>query len=239
MDIPRKPFFDKPQDEGDFVLKAEGGSKKIIVSETDVKRAISSGRILRICAPEAIFTPYARDLIKAENVKIEFISVQQDNERVELAQPGKYIKTIAIGSDHRGYPLKEHLKGFLIKAGYKVLDMGTDSPEKADYPDYAFAVANKIAIGEACRGVFIDSIGIAGCIVVNKVKGIRGAVGNTVEYAKACREHNDVNVLCLGGDTIANKLAEDILTVWLKAEFETKYSPRLKKVKNLEGMNFK
>ena len=233
------PFFNKQEEQGEFILKPTGGTSKVVVSEADIKRAIASGRVLKILAKEALFTPFARDLIKSENIRIEFLNKNEQKNKVELSAPSKYIKSIAIGSDHRGYPLKEHLKTFLIKSGYKVIDVGTYKPERCDYPDFAYAVANKVATGEAQRGIMIDSMGIASCMVVNKVKGVRGAMCNTPEFAKASREHNDANVLTLGGDIVACALAEQIVKTWLTSEFLTKYTSRLKKVKNMEEVNFK
>jgi len=223
-------FTGKPEEE--FVLRAKSGGK-VLITEADVRRALASGGVLKFTG-EPIITPFAADLIKGTGVKL--VRVDQETQgQVQKSAPPDYVKTIVIGADHRGYPLKEELKKFLLKEGYKVVDVGCDKPERCDYPDFAVRVARMVANGDAERGIMIDSLGIASSIVVNKIKGVRGALCSEVSYARASREHNDANVLVLGGDVVAVQLAKDITTVWLKTPFlGGHYLERLKKVKRIE-----
>jgi ribose 5-phosphate isomerase B len=127
---------------------------------------------------------------------------------------------IAIGTDHGGFELKEHVKKFLQDRGFEVTDLGTNSTESVDYPEYALKVAEAVATGQVKRGVLICGTGIGMCITANKVKGVRAALCPDVFSAKMSREHNDANILCLGGRTLKKELALDILETWLNSNFE-------------------
>jgi ribose 5-phosphate isomerase B len=138
---------------------------------------------------------------------------------------------IVIGSDHRGYELKEILKRRLAAAGHAVNDVGCVSSESTDYPDYAFAVARAVAIREAQRGILICSSGIGMSIAANKVRGIRAALCCNELMATRSRRHNDSNVLCLGADFISVARAGKIVNAWLGAEFESgRHLRRLRKI---------
>jgi len=128
-------------------------------------------------------------------------------------------KTVAIGADHGGFPLKETLKEFLSEAGYQVIDCGTGSTESVDYPDYALAVAQHIASGQAWRGIMIDGAGIGSCMAANKVKGVRAAMCYDHATAFNSREHNNANLLTLGAGLIGTSLAKQIVTTFLETEF--------------------
>lgn len=145
--------------------------------------------------------------------------------------------TIAIGSDHAGYSLKETIKDFLISKGYRVLDFGTQSTDSADYPLFAKEVCLAIQRGEAHRGILICGTGIGMCITANKFRGIRGALCLNEYMAKMSRKHNDANVLCLGQRVIGVELALSIVEVWLSTDFEGgKHEKRVKLIKNIEDM---
>ncbi len=128
-------------------------------------------------------------------------------------------KVVAMGADHGGYELKEILKKDVPAAGYEVMDLGTNSKEPVDYPDFAHEVARAVGAGKAWRGIIIDGAGIGSCIVANKVPGVRA--GLAYDYASAVngREHNDTNVLTLGAGLIGVNLAKQIVTVWLATPF--------------------
>ena len=106
--------------------------------------------------------------------------------------------TIAVGADHGGFELKEHLKRYLQGKGHTVIDVGTHSKESVDYPLYAWKVARKVADGEARFGIMVDGAGIGSTMTINKVKGVRAAACYDPALAKNAREHNDANVLTLG-----------------------------------------
>jgi len=124
-------------------------------------------------------------------------------------------ETIWIGNDHGGYALKLRLVEYLKEKGYPVHDVGSDSTEIVRYPYFAAKVAGAVSRGEAARGVLICSTGIGMCIVANKFKRVRASLCTTTYLAKMTRAHNDSNILCLGGKTIGEFEALDILETWL------------------------
>jgi ribose 5-phosphate isomerase B len=127
---------------------------------------------------------------------------------------------IAVGSDHRGFRLKEALKGYLAGSGHHVLDLGSDNPGSVDYPDYARAVARAVASREAERGILICGTGIGMSMAANRTPGIRAALCCDVRMARMSRRHNDANVLCLGAQLLRSAQAKRILGVWLRTGFE-------------------
>ncbi|MBP7652409.1 ribose 5-phosphate isomerase B [Candidatus Dependentiae bacterium] len=126
---------------------------------------------------------------------------------------------IVIASDHGGFELKEKLKLYLLSKGYEVRDIGTYSESSVDYPDYGFKAGEIVASGQAERGIVICGSGIGISIAANKVKGIRAALCHSAEYAKLSREHNNANVLALGGRFLSYEEANEIVEVWLNTEF--------------------
>ncbi len=128
-------------------------------------------------------------------------------------------RVVAIGTDHGGVDLKETLKQVLIDNQYKVIDVGTHTKDPVDYPDIALAVAQRVASGEAWRGVIIDGAGIGSCMAANKVPGVRAALCYDYATAVNSREHNDANVLTLGAGLIGTALAKQILLTWLTTDF--------------------
>jgi ribose 5-phosphate isomerase B len=127
---------------------------------------------------------------------------------------------IAIGADHAGFLLKEHLKGTLQRLGHTVDDHGTHGEEPIDYPPICLAVGRAVAEGRADRGVVLGGSGQGEQIAANKVAGIRAALCNDLFTARLSREHNDANVLSMGGRIVAFGLADEILALWLKTAFE-------------------
>jgi len=144
-------------------------------------------------------------------------------------------KTVAIGADHGGFPLKEALKPYLAELGYTVIDCGTNSTAAVDYPDLARAVAELVSSSKAFRGVMIDGAGIGSCIVANKVPGVRAGMAYDYSSAVNSREHNDTNVLTLGAGLIGLSLARQIVKTWLTTEFAGgRHTPRVDKIKSVE-----
>jgi len=127
--------------------------------------------------------------------------------------------SIAIGADHGGYPMKEHLLFRLREAGHDVIDCGTHSTESVDYPDFAAAVAQKVADGSCSSGIIVDGAGIGSAMVANKVPGVRAALCYDLSSARNSREHNHANVLTLGAGLIGNGLAWQIVQEWLATEW--------------------
>lgn len=127
---------------------------------------------------------------------------------------------IAIGADHAGYSLKQHLIATLTRLGHDVADFGTDSEEPIDYPPIMAAVGRAVAAGEAERGIVLGGSGQGEQIAANKVNGVRAALCNDLYTARLSREHNDANVLAMGGRIVAPGLADEIVALWLATGFE-------------------
>ena len=142
---------------------------------------------------------------------------------------------LAIGCDHGGYNLKERLKKYLQDKKIEVVDCGTNSTERVDYPDYAEKVGKMVAGGKVDRGILVCGTGIGMSIAANKVTGIRAAVCGDCYSAQKAREHNDANILCLGERVIGFGLAEQILDTYLNNEFLGSYHrARVEKIMNIE-----
>jgi len=143
-----------------------------------------------------------------------------------------YMK-IAIAADHGGYELKEVLKQHF--AAYNFTDLGTNSNESVDYPDYGAALARRVAAGEFDRGILICGSGIGISIAANKVKGIRAALCHNAYTAEMSRRHNDANVIAMGGRVVDAKTAVEMTDIFLKTEFEGgRHAARVAKISALE-----
>ena len=127
---------------------------------------------------------------------------------------------VAIGSDHAGFLLKEHLVQTLGRLGHAIEDHGTDSEAPVDYPPICIAVARAVAEGRADRGIVLGGSGQGEQIAANKVPGIRAALCNDLYTARLSRQHNDANILSIGGRIVASGLADEILGLWLDTPFE-------------------
>lgn len=143
---------------------------------------------------------------------------------------------IAIGADHGGFHLKNSMVTFLIDKGYEVLDLGADSAEPSDYPDYARAVAGAVLSGKAERGVLICGSGVGASVAANKFPGIRAALCHDTYSAHQGVEHDDMNVLCLGAWVVGPELAKEISKSFLAAGFSgvERHRRRIEKVKDIE-----
>ena len=126
----------------------------------------------------------------------------------------------AIGSDHAGYRLKQHLEQVLKEEGHDVEDLGTDSEEAVDYPPICAAVGRVVADGRADRGIVLGGSGQGEQISANKVRGVRAALCNDLYTAEYSRRHNDANVLSIGARIVGEGLADEILRVWIETPFE-------------------
>lgn len=143
---------------------------------------------------------------------------------------------IAIGADHAGYDLKQHLIATLEHDGHEVIDCGTHSTESVDYPPIMFEVGRKVVAGEVDRGIVIGGSGQGEQIAANKIKGVRAALCNDEWTARLSRQHNDANVMAIGGRIVGFGLAEDITRLWLATEFEgSRHQRRLDLISELEN----
>jgi ribose 5-phosphate isomerase B len=142
---------------------------------------------------------------------------------------------IAIGADHAGFPLKEHVKLTLQALGHGVDDHGTHSEDPVDYPPICREVARAVAEGRADRGIVLGGSGQGEQIAANKVAGVRAALCNDLYTARLSRQHNDANVLSMGGRIVAFGLADEIVTLWLETSFEGgRHQRRVDQIREME-----
>jgi ribose 5-phosphate isomerase B len=142
---------------------------------------------------------------------------------------------IAVGNDHRGAGAKDRVVGVLTGLGHQVTDLGATDPSGADYPDYAFAVAEAVAAGRADRGLLICATGHGMCMAANKVTGVRAANCRDVVDAELARAHPDANVLCRAADLVGDDLMERLIRTWLDTAFDGgRHARRLEKISRYE-----
>ena len=175
----------------------------------------------------ARLTPAAKDLIRGKGLRV----IAESEDYISAAHPPHRI---VIGSDHGGFELKQSLLAKLQSAGYAVQDVGTQSGESVDYPDYALQVAAAVAQGKSDRGVMIDTIGIASAMAANKVRGVRAAPCWNVETARSARGHNDANLITLGGKLVDAEQGWAIVRAFLDEPFQGGRHER--RVRKIEAM---
>jgi len=142
---------------------------------------------------------------------------------------------IAIGSDHRGFEVKRRIVTLLERLGHEAMDMGPNSSDSVDYPDYAFQVARAVSEHRVDRGILICGTSIGMCIAANKVRGVRAAPCHDSITAEMSRRHNDANVLCLSADLLGGELVDRMVKIWLETEFEGgRHARRVDKVTRFE-----
>jgi ribose 5-phosphate isomerase B len=147
---------------------------------------------------------------------------------------------IGLACDHGGFELKEELKTFLKSLGVEPIDMGTFNEDSVDYPDFGVLVAEKVSRGELEKGILICGTGIGMSIVANKFPRIRAALANDLYSSRCSREHNDANILIIGGRIVGKELAKEIVKVWLETPFAGgRHRRRLEKIEALEREKFK
>ena len=142
---------------------------------------------------------------------------------------------IALGADHAGFHVKEAVREFLENAGYPVDDLGTWSEESVDYPDYGKAVADRVAAHQNVFGIAVCGTGMGISIAANKVPGIRAAVAHNVDTARLAREHNDANVLAMGGRVVSSAQAIEMVQTFLSTTFAGgRHARRVEKISQIE-----
>ena len=180
-------------------------------------------------SPEAIVTASARETAAARGVRI--LEVPED----QVSQLAPPENTVAIGTDHGGFRLKEALKPVLTELGLEVRDVGVYEEKPADYPDLALKVGELVASGAAARGVLIDGAGIGSSMAANKIPGIRAALCYDKASARNSREHNDSNVLTLGARLLTETQAEEVLRTWIATRFAGgRHQARVDKIMAIE-----
>jgi len=199
-------------------------SSKSLITEDDL-RGLDIGSRVRV-SETVKFTPLAQDIISDKQ-----IILVRKAPRVE----GLKVKSVAVGADNGGYPLKEQLKGFLTQLGLVVRDFGTDSTEAVDYPDFAHAVASSVAAKHVDVGIVIDGAGIGSAITANKVPGVRAAGCYSAGLARNSREHNGANVLALGSGQNSFEEVQEIVRAFLTTEIsEERHKRRVGKIDAIE-----
>jgi ribose 5-phosphate isomerase B len=217
-------------------------SMKPLITAADLERVAQNSELT--VTEDALITPLAREEAERRGITFRKASAHDKETNAGAAtgenSPEKSARVVAIGADHGGFELKQQLKGHLRDWGYRVLDLGTDSADAVDYPDFAEAVGNAVACGEAWLGIVLDSAGIGSSIAANKVPGVRAALCYDRATARNSREHNDANVLTLGAKLIAPEAAREIVALWLATSFAGgRHQRRVDKIRSIEERSTK
>jgi ribose 5-phosphate isomerase B len=199
-------------------------SAKSLLTEDDL-RGLEHGAKVRVAANVKL-TPLARDIVSDKGITLV---------RKQPRSVGLKVHTVAIGSDHGGFPLKEKLKGYLDELGLQIRDFGTNSTDAVDYPDFAHAVAKAVYSKQADVGILIDGAGIGSAMAANKVPGVRAAACYSVALAKNSREHNGANVLSLGSGQNSFEEVKAIVEAFVTSEIsEDRHKHRVGKIESID-----
>jgi ribose 5-phosphate isomerase B len=215
---------------------------KPLITAADLERVPPHGELA--ITDDTLITPLARDEAERRGITFRVAAAREREGSSSRAagerSPEKSPRVVAIGADHGGFELKQQLKDHLRDWGYQVLDLGTDSADAVDYPDFAEAVGNAVAHGDAWLGIVLDSAGIGSSIAANKVPGVRAALCYDRATARNSREHNDANVLTLGAKLIAPEAAREIVALWLSTPFAGgRHQRRVDKIRSIEERSAK
>jgi len=227
-----------------------------VITERDVRRAANGGA-RELDATGAVITPSARDAAARSGVTLKGSRVATPRRDASRAGAGSQpvappsggspqapaslspqvsLRRIAVGADHGGVALRDAIAARLRELGHDVTDHGTTGTSPVDYPDYATAVARAVASGGAQIGIMVDGAGIGSCMTANKVPGIRAAMCYDVTTAQNAREHNNANVLTLGGGLIGTRLALAIVETFLSTSFGGgRHAARVAKIDALDA----
>ena len=199
-------------------------SAKTLITEDDL-RGLEPGSRLRV-AEAARFTSLAEDIVRDRNILL----IRKTPRRSESK-----VRSVAIGSDHGGFKVKEQIKSYLIECGLNVRDFGTDSEDAVDYPDFAHAVATAVSGRQVEVGIIVDGAGIGSAMTANKVPGVRAAQCYSPALAKNSREHNGANVLSLGAGQNDFEQIKQIIDAFLTSEMtEERHKKRVAKIENID-----
>lgn len=218
---------------------------KKLLTEKDILDAVKQGKKTLFAGKDTVLTPAAKDAVRQYGITLTD-KEEKPKPSAQQSSPQNYQSSpvsqtvvggdlIVIGSDHGGYKTKEMLKKYLAELGYRILDVGTNSEDACDFPDYAYAVARIVAKGEAWRGIMIDATGVASSIVCNKIPGVRAVACYNEFVAQSSREHNDANVLTLGAKALGEATIKSIVKVWLETWFGGgRHKKRVDKISDVE-----
>ena len=214
------------------IVASPSRERRPLITEREVETTPEGGELHYPVG--ALITPLAREVALRRRVTLtpEPTPMQAG---LASAPDAAGQRAVALGADHGGFAMKEMLKGYLQQLGYAVIDCGTSSTESVDYPDFAYAVARLVSEGRAWRGIIVDGAGIGSCMAANKVPGVRAAMCYDLSTAANSREHNDANVLTLGGRLIGDNLAQAIVKTWLETSFGGgRHQRRVNKIMEIE-----
>lgn len=208
---------------------------KKVITENILRDVLRSGeRKIKINKTD-IITPLARDFIRTHKIELEIneeSAQANSNSGLSFSTP----KKIVIGSDHTGFKLKQIIKTFLENKSIEIIDVGTNSEDSCDYPDFAINVVREILTGNVCCGIMIDATGIPSSIAANKFPGIRAATCYNEFTAWSARNHNNANMLVIGAKAIGEETAKSIIDKWLNTGFEGgRHQRRLDKINEIEA----
>jgi ribose 5-phosphate isomerase B len=199
-------------------------SARSLITEDDL-RGLEPGSRLRV-AENAKFTALAQDIVNEK--QIELI-------RKESRRNTTKVRSVAVGSDHGGFKMKEQLKDFLTDFGLQVRDFGTNSEDAVDYPDFAHAVAKSVSGHQVDIGIIVDGAGIGSAMTANKVPNVRAAACYSAALAKNSREHNGANVLTLGAGQNSFDEVKQIVEAFISTDIsEERHKKRVGKIDNIE-----
>jgi len=205
---------------------------KKLINDAAIRDAAAAGDTTVVVPRDAIVTPLARDTARERGITIV---VGELAGTLTGPVPAAVENVVAIGSDHGGFEFKEVLKTWLSEKGWKVVDVGTESPRSCDYPDFAYAVARIVSDERAGYGIMIDGAGIGSAIVCNKVPGIRAASAYNEFTAWNARAHNNVNVLTLGSRSLGIEVCKRVVSTFLDTSFEGgRHERRVRKMQDVE-----
>lgn len=205
-----------------------------LVSERTVLDALDAGRTSVPVPPGALVTAQARDTARDRGVTLAPVRAAADPAPTLVSEPPP--TTLVLGCDHAGFPYKAALADHARHLGWTVVDVGTDSEAAVDYPDFAFAVARAVHLGQASVGLMIDGVGVGSAMVANKLPGIRAALCPDVFSAFNARAHNDANVLTLGSRTMGIESCKRVLAEFLAVPFEGgRHGARVAKIADVEA----
>jgi ribose 5-phosphate isomerase B len=215
---------------------------KPLITAADLERVPQNGEVA--VTEDTLITPLAREEAERRGIVFRIAAAAGTADPSGAASAEKSLeksaRVVAIAADHGGFALKQQLKEYLADWGYKLLDLGTNSAEAVDYPDFAEAVGNAVAQGEAWLGIVLDSAGIGSSIAANKVPGVRAALCYDRATARNSREHNDANVLTLGARLISPEDAREIVALWLATPFAGgRHQRRVDKIRSIEERSAK
>lgn len=199
-------------------------SAKSLITEDDL-RGLEPGSRLRV-AQNVKLTSLAQDIVNDRNIELI---------RKQPRQITTKVRSVAIGSDHGGFKMKEQLKSYLTDFGLQVRDFGTESEDAVDYPDFAHAVAKSVSGRQVDIGIIVDGAGIGSAMTANKVPNVRAAACYSIALAKNSREHNGANVLTLGAGQNTFEQVKEIVEAFISTDIsEERHKKRVAKIDNIE-----